>query len=459
MKYMTLPQWVGGACLLFGAFAILGPAPSGIDGKVFQALGLVVATIGLWATGAIAEHLTALGFFLIAMLFGIAGAGVVFSGFESQAFWLVFGGLIVGVAIKNTGLGGRIAGGLLGLFGTSYTAVITGVVLGAVVLSFLMPSSMGRVVLMMPVVLALADKLGFEAGSTGRNGMVAAAALAAYMPATAVMPATVPSMVLVGAAEVQYGLTFAYAPWLLLHFPVLGALKTVLIIAITLAFFRDTARPTGDEEGSKPLSRDEKVLSVILALALGFWATDVLHGISAAWVALAAGVFCATPGIGLVSSQDFSSKINYPSLVYVAAVLGLGALAADSGVGNLVGDTVIDLIGLEPGSDIQNFAAITLLSMVTGLVTTVTSAPAVLTPLAEGLQAASGLPLMAVLMIQVIGYSTMLFPYTSPPTVVALQIGGLSAGRVILPTLLLAAATIVILIPLDYLWWRILGYI
>lgn len=459
MKYMTLPQWVGGACLLFGTFAILGPAPSGIDGKVFQALGLVVATIGLWATGAIAEHLTALGFFLIAMLFGIAGAGVVFSGFESQAFWLVFGGLIVGVAIKNTGLGGRIAGGLLGLFGTSYTAVITGVVLGAVVLSFLMPSSMGRVVLMMPVVLALADKLGFEAGSTGRNGMVAAAALAAYMPATAVMPATVPSMVLVGAAEVQYGLTFAYAPWLLLHFPVLGALKTVLIIAITLAFFRDTARPTGDEEGSKPLSRDEKVLSVILALALGFWATDVLHGISAAWVALAAGVFCATPGIGLVSSQDFSSKINYPSLVYVAAVLGLGALAADSGVGSLVGDTVIDLIGLEPGSDIQNFAAITLLSMVTGLVTTVTSAPAVLTPLAEGLQAASGLPLMAVLMIQVIGYSTMLFPYTSPPTVVALQIGGLSAGRVILPTLLLAAATIVILIPLDYLWWRILGYI
>ena len=459
MKNMTLPQWVGGACLLFGAFAILGPAPSGIDGKVFQALGLVVATIGLWATGAIAEHLTALGFFLIAMLFGIAGAGVVFSGFESQAFWLVFGGLIVGVAIKNTGLGGRIAGGLLGLFGTSYTAVITGVVLGAVALSFLMPSSMGRVVLMMPVVLALADKLGFEAGSTGRNGMVAAAALAAYMPATAVMPATVPSMVLVGAAEVQYGLTFAYAPWLLLHFPVLGAMKTVFIIAVTLAFFRDTARPIGGEEGSRPLSRDEKVLSVILALALGFWATDVLHGISAAWVALAAGVLCATPGIGLVSTQDFSSKINYPSLVYVAAVLGLGALAADSGVGSLVGDTVIDLIGLEPGSDIQNFAAITLLSMVTGLVTTVTSAPAVLTPLAEGLQAASGLPLMAVLMIQVIGYSTMLFPYTSPPTVVALQIGGLSAGRVILPTLLLAAATIVILIPLDYLWWRLLGYI
>lgn len=459
MKQLTLPQWVGGACLVFGLYAIAGPGPASIDRDVFQALGLVVATIGLWATGAVAEHLTALGFFLFAMLVGIAGADVVFSGFASQAFWLVFGGLIVGVAIKNTGLGGRIAGGLLGLFGTSYAAVITGVVLGAVALSFLMPSSMGRVVLMMPVVLALADRLGFEAGSTGRNGMVAAAALAAYMPATAVMPATVPSMVLVGAAEVQYGVTFAYAPWLLAHFPVLGAIKTVLIIAISLAFFRDEPRPLPDNGEAKPLSRDEKVLSVILALALGFWATDVLHGISAAWVALAAGVLCATPGIGLVSTADFSSKINYPSLVYVAAVLGLGAVAADSGVGSLVGDVVIDLIGMEPGSQVHNFAAIALLSMVTGLVTTVTSAPAVLTPLAEGLQQASGLPLVTVLMIQVIGYSTMLFPYTSPPTVVALQIGGLSASRVILPTLLLALVTIVVLIPLDYLWWQLLGYL
>ena len=456
---MSSPQWIGIASLVFGAYCVIGPAPAGIDPAVFQALGLIIATIGLWATGAVAEHLTALGFFLFAMLLSIAGPDVVFSGFASQAFWLVFGGLIVGVAIKNTGLGGRIAGGLLGLFGTSYPAIITGVVLGALALAFLMPSSMGRVVLMMPVVLALADRLGFEPGSAGRNGMVTAAALAAYMPATAIMPATVPTMVLVGAAEVQYDITFAYAPYLLLHFPVLGALKTLLIIAVTLLFFNDVARPIESEETSRPLSCDEWILSGILALALGLWATDVLHHISPAWVALAAGLVCATPGINLVSAPDFSSKINYPSLVYVAAVLGLGAVAADSGAGGLVGSAVIDLIGLELGADIQNFIAITLLSMVTGLVTTVTSAPAVLTPLAEGLQAASGLSLPTVLMIQVIGYSTMLLPYTSPPTVVALQIGGLPASKVIMPNLLLAAITITVLIPLDYLWWQFLGYL
>ncbi|MEQ8708586.1 MAG: SLC13 family permease [Rhodospirillales bacterium] len=456
---MSLPQWIGLASLAFGAYSVVGPAPAGLDPAVFQALGLVTATIGLWATGAVAEHLTALGFFLFAMLLSIAGPEVVFSGFASQAFWLVFGGLIVGVAIKNTGLGGRIAGGLLGLFGTSYPAIITGVVLGALALAFLMPSSMGRVVLMMPVVLALADRLGFEPGSAGRNGMVAAAALAAYMPATAILPATVPTMVLVGAAEVQYGITFAYAPYLLLHFPVLGALKTLLIIGVTLLFFNDVSRPVQSDDKSRPLSRDEWILSGILALALGFWATDVLHHISPAWVALAAGLICAAPGVNLVPAPDFGSKINYPSLVYVAAVLGLGAVAADSGVGKLVGGAVIDLIGLELGADIKNFIAITLLSMITGLVTTVTSAPAVLTPLAEGLQAASGLSLPAVLMIQVIGYSTMLLPYTSPPTVVALQIGGLPASRVILPNLLLAAVTITVLIPLDYLWWQLLGYL
>ena len=236
---MSSPQWIGIASLVFGAYCVIGPAPAGIDPAVFQALGLIIATIGLWATGAVAEHLTALGFFLFAMLLSIAGPDVVFSGFASQAFWLVFGGLIVGVAIKNTGLGGRIAGGLLGLFGTSYPAIITGVVLGALALAFLMPSSMGRVVLMMPVVLALAGRLGFEPGSAGRNGMVTAAALAAYMPATAIMPATVPTMVLVGAAEVQYDITFAYAPYLLLHFPVLGAVKAVVIAVLLTWMFRE----------------------------------------------------------------------------------------------------------------------------------------------------------------------------------------------------------------------------
>ena len=38
------------------------------------------------------------------MLFSVSPGHVVFSGFASSVVWLVFGGLVLGVAIKRTGL-------------------------------------------------------------------------------------------------------------------------------------------------------------------------------------------------------------------------------------------------------------------------------------------------------------------------------------------------------------------
>ena len=38
-------------------------------------------------------------------------------------------------------------------------------------MSFLIPSSTGRVLVLMPIVLALAERLGFDAESNGRAGM------------------------------------------------------------------------------------------------------------------------------------------------------------------------------------------------------------------------------------------------------------------------------------------------
>jgi len=67
-------------------------------------LGLILLTIGLLATSAIPEYLTVLLFFALAMIFALAPAGVVFSGFESAGLWLIFGGLVLGVAVHITGL-------------------------------------------------------------------------------------------------------------------------------------------------------------------------------------------------------------------------------------------------------------------------------------------------------------------------------------------------------------------
>ena len=76
---------------------------------MIQAALLTALTIGLWATGVLPEYLTALLFFALAMVFGVAPAATVFAGFASTAFWLVLSGFVLGIAIRKTGLADRVA--------------------------------------------------------------------------------------------------------------------------------------------------------------------------------------------------------------------------------------------------------------------------------------------------------------------------------------------------------------
>jgi len=61
---------------------------------------IVGITIVLWATSLLPEFITALLFFTAAMIAKIAPADVIFGGFASSAFWLVFSGVVLGVAIR-----------------------------------------------------------------------------------------------------------------------------------------------------------------------------------------------------------------------------------------------------------------------------------------------------------------------------------------------------------------------
>lgn len=439
------------AAILAGLAATALGAPSGL------ALTLVVLAIGLWASAAIPEHVTALVFFALAALLAVAPPRVIFSGFHAAATWLVFGGLVIGVAVNQTGLGARIANRLAGLFGRRYAGVVFGMIAVGVALAFLMPSSVGRVLLLMPIALGIADRLGFASGTPGRSAIVLATCAGAFLVPFGILPANVPNIVLLGLGE-DYGFTPTYAYWLLLHFPVLGLLKGIVAGLCTLALFPDRPRPPEEVVLRRPFTRAETRLSLILALALAGWLTDFAHGVSPAWIALAAAVACLLPGIGVLSGQDFA-KVNFASVIYVAGILGVGTLIAASGWGAWLGETLIATVPLAAGAPFADFLALAGIGLGVGLFTTLPGVPAVMTPLAPALSQASGLPLDTVLMLQVVGFSTPLFAYQGPPIAVAVALGWVTLGDATKLLLAIAAVTLVVLYPLDYLWWRVLGVI
>lgn len=85
--------------------------------------------------------------------------------------------------------------------------------------------------------------------------------------------------------------------------------------------------------------------------------------------------------------------------------------------------------------------------------------PAVLTPLALELSNTTGFSLNAILMMQVLGFSTIAFPYQVPPLIVAMGLAGESVRALLGVLLTLFAITVLVLLPLDYLWWKLLGVI
>src|SRR5262249_441595 len=120
---------------------------------------LIAFVIACWVFGLFAEPVTSLVFILIVILFHISKPHVVLSGFVSQAWWLVFGGSIIAIAVQTTGLGRRLAGALFARSGGSYSRAVAAVALAAVGLAFVMPSTNGRILLLTPIVLAFAEHL------------------------------------------------------------------------------------------------------------------------------------------------------------------------------------------------------------------------------------------------------------------------------------------------------------
>ena len=455
----ALPRLVAGLAIAAALALLALPVPEGLAPEAMEAGALLVLAVGLWASGIVPLHLTALLFFLLAMLLGVAPASVVFSGFGSAAVWLVFGGLVIGVAVERTGLGERLARSLVGLFGDSYLRVLLGVATVGVTLAFLMPSTMGRVVLLVPIMAATAGRLGFAPGSRGRHGIILATALSTFMPAAAILPSNVANMVLAGTAETLYGIEMRYVAYLVLHFPLLGAAKCVLIVLASWLLFHDRPRPAEVAPEARPLSGEERALATLLAVALALWATDAWHGVSPAWIALGAAVVAMLPPVRLVPAEAFNERLNFGSLFYVAGILGLAAVVERTGLGRVLAGALVELTGLAPGATAHDFAALIGVSMVLSLATTMGGVPAVLTPLADGLSQASGLPLVSVLMTQVLGFSTVLLPYQLPPLMVAMQLGEVPLRAGARLTLLLAAVTVGLVLPLNYLWWSWLGYL
>ncbi|MGL4727026.1 MAG: SLC13 family permease [Scandinavium sp.] len=418
---------------------------------------IVGLTIVLWATSLLPEFITALLFFTLAMVAKIAPPDVIFGGFASSAFWLVFSGFVLGIAIRKTGLADRAARALSARMTDSWPLMVASVVLLSYALAFVMPSNMGRIALLMPIVAAMAARAGIHEGTRAWYGLALAVGFGTFQLSATILPANVPNLVMSGAAEGSYGIHLNYLPYLLLHTPVLGWLKGVLLIALICWLFPGKPQPPGEVIAPTPMSRDEKRLAWLLAIVLILWVTESWHGIGPAWTGLAAAFVTLLPRVGFISGEEFATGVNIRTCIYVAGILGLAITVTQTGIGEAVGQMLLQMMPLDPARPFTSFLALTGITTALNFIMTANGVPALYTTFAQSFADATGFPLLSVIMIQVLGYSTPLLPYQASPIVVAMALGKVPAKAGMLLCLMLAVASYLLLLPLDYAWYQLLG--
>ncbi|MBL5932478.1 SLC13 family permease [Lelliottia amnigena] len=418
---------------------------------------IVGITIVLWATSLLPEFITALLFFTAAMIAKIAPADVIFGGFASSAFWLVFSGFVLGVAIRKTGLADRAARALSAKLTDSWVLMVASVVLLSYALAFVMPSNMGRIALLMPIVAAMAKRASIADGSRAWFGLALAVGFGTFQLSATILPANVPNLVMSGAAEGSYGIHLNYVPYLLLHTPVLGILKGLILIGLICWLFPGSPKHPQEVSAPEPMGRDEKRLAWLLAVVLVMWVTEGWHGIGPAWTGLAASLVVMLPRIGFITGEEFSAGVNMRTCIYVAGILGLAITVTQTGIGSAVGEALLHLMPLNADKPFTSFLALTGITTALNFIMTANGVPALYTTLAQSFSDATGFPLLSVIMIQVLGYSTPLLPYQASPIVVAMGLGKVPAKAGMMLCLALAVATWLVLLPLDYVWFSVLG--
>ncbi|MCZ6772517.1 MAG: SLC13 family permease [Proteobacteria bacterium] len=415
--------------------------------------------MGLWLVRATPDHLAAILFFGTIPALGLAPPEIVFSGFRAGALWLILAGFIIGGTIDATGLGARLANVMVVMWGRSYPAMVTGAVLVGAILVFIAPSAIARVFMLVPIFNSLSDRVGFERGSNGRSGLVLAAALGTLIPSYAVLPSTAPNLVMLGTAERIFGVNIGYNEYLIINFPVLAGLTIICLPILICHMLPAEARASAGLSEKSKITRNERTLFCILIMALAFWVTDFVHGISPAWIALFAAALCLAPGFGPGRKVPLADSVNLGLWLFIAAVIGAGAMVSYTGFGDYSGKWLVEVAQLTPGNKMRNFYAIVLIGMIVAVPATMLGAPAILTPLAYNLSIATGFPLETILMLQVPTWMFFVMPYQLPAILAVMALGGIRFGQCIRVLTMFTAFGVFVILPLQFLWLVTLGYI
>ncbi|MCL2079295.1 MAG: SLC13 family permease [Oscillospiraceae bacterium] len=327
--------------LLAAAVMIAQPFSAGLNSSAHFMLGGILITLGIWIFKPFDLPYAVGGLFLALFALAIGGfmpesglsSATVFSGFTHSAMWTLVPALFFGFALAKTGLGKRIAMGIIKVFKPSYPTLVLGWVIIGVVLSVLTPATTVRVAIVIPIAMQCCELCKLKKGSKGNSLIMLTAFSMALIPGAGWLTGVVWGPFIQGTAGL--GPLVDFNSWFMVMFvPTLIAaallvLGSLLILKPKEAIPPEAAGAIKNQKLGK-MGAKEIITALILVVVFGFFVTASLHGISSAVLCLAA-VFLFFV-FGVLEPGDFNTGVNWDMIIFIAMALSLGGILNATGI-------------------------------------------------------------------------------------------------------------------------------
>ncbi len=348
LRWPTL-IWLA-AIAMFVAGAVL-PLPAGLSRHGAFTLAALAAAVVFWASGVQDPAMTGLLVTAVLSLIGVMTFRQAVAGFGAEFVWLLAATFIIAQGMADTGLGRRIALGILRLAGGRGPAVLLALLSVTVVLAFMVPTAAGRISMILPVCLGIAAAARLAPRSNFAKAMLIGTSHASIMAGIGLVTAAGATVYAVGAFETLSGVRWTYLGWFIAFFP-LVVIFVVVLWRILLwvfppereelgggaAYVREELRRLG------PLSTAEgKMLGMFIGMYV-LWIAGPRWQITTAQAGMLGALALLVPGMRLLTWERALGAVKWNVLILFAVSLSLANALERSGAGKWLTDATLAIM-------------------------------------------------------------------------------------------------------------------
>ena len=317
-------------------------------------LALSLGAVVMWACGVAQPGYTGILYCALLVLFQVvtddtgapsmnATVASAFGGWTKGTMWIVVGAYLVAGAVKDSGLGQRIAYAFMLKFVKNVKSLIISIFALTFVLSLLIPHPFPRCFLILAVVSVIAKSAGYNEEDRGKLGFII---FAAAIPCSMFfMTGDSTLNPLVASYGADGGVSIDFIDWFV-YMSVPMVVATIFVLVICLLLFKPSRELVYDRDevlakqaALGKLSEREIRTLIWLAIAIVLWL--IVPGDYLAWVTLVIGVLMAMPVIGEVLTPASWAAVDIKTLMFLTAAMAIGTVGGATGMNAWIANVVL----------------------------------------------------------------------------------------------------------------------